>query len=239
MTYLSTGELAKRLEVSVRTLRYYDQIGLVQPTERGNGGKRLYTEDDIFTLEKILILKDLSLSLEDSKQIIQEQSMASILSAHRSSLTEQVETLDESIRHTTSLIHVLELEGEIKWQDLLTLVVDRKKEKNWAFYFTDEEQQLLEMQLPSLESQDISTKKWMNLIKRIELCIKNGASPKSEEAQIIMDDMNILSDETFNGDQELMDKFWEVRKSGEASAELRLYPIRQEIIDFIEQALSV
>ncbi|EGQ21757.1 transcriptional regulator [Sporosarcina newyorkensis 2681] len=239
MTYLSTGELAKRLEVSVRTLRYYDQIGLVQPTERGNGGKRLYTEDDIFTLEKILILKDLSLSLEDSKQIIQEQSMASILSAHRSSLTEQVETLDESIRHTTSLIHVLELEGEIKWQDLLTLVVDYKKEKNWASYFTDEEQQLLEMQLPSLESQNISTKKWMNLIKRIELCIKNGASPNSEEAQIIMDDMNILSEETFHGDQELMDKFWEVRKSEEASAELRLYPIRQEIIDFIEQALSV
>ncbi|GKV64694.1 MULTISPECIES: MerR family transcriptional regulator [unclassified Sporosarcina] len=239
MTYLSTGELAKRLDVSVRTLRYYDQIGLVQPTERGNGGKRLYSEDDIFMLEKILLLKDLSLSLEDSKKVIQEQSMATILSAHRASLTEKVETLNESIRHTTSLIHALELEGKINWQDVLRLVVDYKEEKNWAFYFTDEEQQLLETKLPSLENQDTSTKKWMNLIKRIELCMEKGASPESEEAQIIVDDLNILSEETFHGDQELMEKFWEVRKSERASADLRLYPIREEIISFIEQALAV
>ncbi|WP_228548261.1 MerR family transcriptional regulator [Sporosarcina obsidiansis] len=239
VTYLSTGELAKQLQVSVRTLRYYDQIGLVQPSERGNGGKRFYSESDIFTLEKILLLKSLSLSLEDSKKIIQEQSMTSILHAHRAALTEQVETMSESIRHTTSLIHALDLEGEIKWEDLVTLVATHQQEREWTSYFTNEEQQILVKQLPSLESQEVSTKKWINLIKRIELCIKKGTSPKSEEVQLIIDDMNILSEETFQGDQQLMDKFWDVRKSEKASADLGLYPIREEIIAFIEEALSV
>lgn len=239
MTLLSTGELAKHLKVSVRTLRYYDQIGLVQPTERGAGGKRFYSEADIFTLEKILLLKTLSLSLEDSKKIIQEQSMMSILLTHRASLKEKLEALNESIQHTTSLIHVLDLEGELKWQDVLALVVEYETERDWAAYFTTEEQHVLKEQLPSLENDDISTRKWMNLIKRIEHCLKKGASPQSEEAQLIMDDLTILSDETFHGDQQLMDKFWEVRKSEKSSADLHLYPIRDEIITFIEEALSI
>ncbi|MHA6260113.1 MerR family transcriptional regulator [Sporosarcina sp. CAU 1771] len=239
MIFLSTGELAKNLNVSVRTLRYYDQIGLVQPTERGAGGKRLYSEDDIFTLEKVLLLKTLSLSLEDSKKILQEQTLTSILHAHRTSLTEELQALNKSIQHTTSLIHSIELEGELKWQDVLALVVQSKSERDWATYFTEEEQHLLEKQLPSLENEDTSTRKWMNLIKRIELCIERGASPQSEEAQLIMDDMNMLSDETFQGDRQLMDKFWEVRKSEKSSADLQLYPIREEIISFIEESLSV
>lgn len=239
MSLLSTGVLAKQLNISVRTLRYYNQIGLVQPTERGSGGKRFYSEEAIFTLEKILLLKTLSLSLEDSKKIIQEQSMMSILLAHRASLKEKLDLLTESIQHTTSLIHVLDLEGELKWQDVLALVVDDEAERDWATYFTEEEQHVLKEQLPSLENDEITTTKWLNLIKRIEFCLKKEASPQSEEAQLIMADLTILSDETFQGDEQLMDKFWEVRKSEKSSAELYLYPIREEVITFIEEALSV
>ena len=64
-------------------------------------------------------------------------------------------------------------------------------------------------------------------------------SPQSVEMQIIMDDMNILSEETFQGDQQLMDKFWEVRKSEKASEDLGLYPIKPALIEYIEQALLV
>ena len=50
--------------------------------------------------------------------------------------------------------------------------------------------------------------------------------------------MNILSDETFQGNQQLMDKFWEVRKSEKASADVGLYPIKPALIEYIEQALQ-
>ncbi|MFJ7936472.1 MerR family transcriptional regulator [Sporosarcina sp. NPDC096371] len=237
MNYLSTGELSKRLQVSVRTLRYYDQIGLVQPSRKGEGGKRFYTEEDILALEKILLLKSLSLSLEDSKKIVTEKSITSVLLAHKSLLEEQADSVHKSIQHTTSLLNVLKLEGSINWEDILTLVVKQENERNWQRYFTVDEKQMLLKQLPKLEKDDLTTKKWLNLIKRIELCMEKQLSPQSVEMQLIMDDMGILSEETFLGDQQLMDKFWEVRKSEKASSDLRLYPIKPAMIEFIEQAL--
>jgi len=237
--YLSTGELSKRLKVSVRTLRYYDQIGLVQPSKKGEGGKRFYSKEDILALEKILLLKSLSLSLEDSKKIVTEKSITSILLVHRSLLEEQVDSIQKSIQHTTSLLNILKLEGTINWEDLLSLVVDQENKSDWQQYFTEDEKQLLIEQLPKLEKDDPTTKKWMNVMKRIEMCMDKELSPQSVEMQIIMDDMNILSEETFQGDQQLMDKFWEVRKSEKASEDLGLYPIKPAIIEYIEQALQV
>ena len=237
--YLSTGELSKRLKVSVRTLRYYDQIALVQPSKKGEGGKRFYSQEDILALEKILLLKSLSLSLEDSKKIVTEKSITSILLVHKSLLEEQVESIQKSIQHTTSLLNVLKLEETINWEDLLSLVVHQENESDWKQYFTEDEKQLLIEQLPKLEKDDPTTRKWMNVMKRIEMCMDKELSPQSGEMQLIMEDMNILSEETFQGDQQLMDKFWEVRKSEKASEDLRLYPIKPAIIEFIEQALQV
>lgn len=239
LMYLSTGELSKRLKVSVRTLRYYDQIGLVQPSKKEEGGKRLYSKEDILALEKILLLKSLSLSLEDSKKIVMEKSITSILLVHKSLLEEQVDSIQKSIQHTTSLLNVLKLEGTINWEDLLSLVVNQENERDWKQYFTEDEKQLLIEQLPKLEKDDSTTKKWMNVMKRIEMCMDKELSPQSVEMQIIMEDMNILSEETFQGDQQLMDKFWEVRKSEKASEDLGLYPIKPAIIEYIEQALLV
>ncbi|MEW9502956.1 MerR family transcriptional regulator [Jeotgalibacillus marinus] len=237
MTLVSTGELARQLHVSVRTLRYYDQIGLVPPSRKDENGKRFYSEDDILRLEKILLLKSLSLSLEDSKKILSEKSTHAIVTAHKAVLEQQRAEIEQSILQTTSLIHTIELEGTIDWKALLTLVVNQEKERDWQSYFSEEEHQILAEQLPKLENDDLTTKKWMNLLKRIELCVQTGETPQSEIAQLIVDDIEILSHETFNGDEELMEKFWEVRKSKEKSEELGLYPIDERILIFLDQAI--
>ncbi len=131
------------------------------------------------------------------------------------------------------------MEGSINWEDLLSLVVNQENERDWAQYFTEDEKQLLKEQLPKLEKDNSTTKKWVNVIKRIEMCMDKELSPQCVEMQLIMEDMNILSEETFQGDQQLMDKFWEVRKSEKASADLGLYPINPSLIEYIEQALQV
>ncbi len=235
-TYLSTGELSKTLNVSVRTIRYYDQIELVQPSKKGAGGKRYYSKEDILKLQKILLLKSLNLSLEDSRSILLEQSMSSILLAHQSLLSEEIEHLTNSLKHTQSLLNLLDLKTTLHWQDLISLVANAEKEKEWNQYFSVEQQLHLKSQLPKLEYRDKTTKKWINIIKRIELCLEIGVSPVSVEGQLILEDVDILSEETFGDDPELVEAFWEVRKSSEASAELGLYPISPAIISFLEMA---
>lgn len=234
--YFSTGELAKRLAVSVRTIRYYDQIGLVQPVKKEAGGKRYYSDAEILDLEKILLLKSLDLSLEDSRKVFSEQSLSAVLTAHKTLLAEEMERLHLSLGHTQSLLNVLDLEGALHWEDLIELVAKSKRDKEWNRYFSEEQQVQLKQMLPKLENSDVSTKKWINLIKRIELCLVNGVSPESVEAQLIIEDMDILSAETFGNDPQLREDFWEVRKSAEASEQLGLYPIDSAVIEFLEKA---
>lgn len=234
--YISTGELAKKLKISVRTIRYYDQIGLVEPSMLGEGGKRFYSPQDSLKLEKIILLKSLSLTLEEIKKIIEEQSTETILLAHKTYLEDQTKTLNLSIAHTNSLLNILKLEGSINWGDLLTLIVPKEDSRNWSKFFTEHEEEILKERIPKLEEDTLTTRKWLNIIKRIELCIKDGISPSSSQAKLIMEDMDILSVETFDGNAELISKFWDVRRSQESSNSLNLYPIKLEIIDFIEKA---
>ncbi|MGZ5291663.1 MAG: MerR family transcriptional regulator [Actinomycetota bacterium] len=58
------GEVAERTGLSLRTIRYYEEMGLVVPSGRTAGGFRLYTEEDIDRLELVKRLKALDLSLE-------------------------------------------------------------------------------------------------------------------------------------------------------------------------------
>lgn len=65
--YLTVGELARRVGVTVRTIQYYDQQGLLSPSAKGPQNQRLYTEENIQDLYRILTLKYLGLSLSEIK----------------------------------------------------------------------------------------------------------------------------------------------------------------------------
>ncbi len=65
--YLTVGELARRVGVTVRTIQYYDQQGLLSPSAKGPQNQRLYTDDNVQVLYRILTLKYLGLSLAQIK----------------------------------------------------------------------------------------------------------------------------------------------------------------------------
>lgn len=65
--YLTVGELARRVGVTVRTIQYYDQQGLLSPSAKGPQNQRLYTDANVKDLYRILTLKYLGLSLTQIK----------------------------------------------------------------------------------------------------------------------------------------------------------------------------
>ena len=67
--FIKIGVLARNARVSLRTLRYYEEIGLIAPSAHSKGGHRLYSADDVKKLEVINYLKYLPLSLEEIKEI--------------------------------------------------------------------------------------------------------------------------------------------------------------------------
>lgn len=67
---MQIGELAERTGLSVRTLRHYDEIGLLRPSARSDGGFRLYTRDDESRLLLIRRMKPLGYSLEQMGELL-------------------------------------------------------------------------------------------------------------------------------------------------------------------------
>jgi DNA-binding transcriptional MerR regulator len=64
------GEVADRVGLSLRTVRYYEEVGLVTPSDRTSGGFRLYTDDDVARLELAKHLKPLGFSLEEMRELL-------------------------------------------------------------------------------------------------------------------------------------------------------------------------
>jgi DNA-binding transcriptional MerR regulator len=64
------GEVAERLGLSLRTVRYYEEAGLVSPTERTEGRFRLYSEEDIARLDLIKQMKPLGFSIQEMRELL-------------------------------------------------------------------------------------------------------------------------------------------------------------------------
>jgi DNA-binding transcriptional MerR regulator len=65
------GEVTERTSLSFRTLRHYDDVGLVAPSARTDGGFRLYTEDDVERLLLIRRMKPLGYTLEEMRELLE------------------------------------------------------------------------------------------------------------------------------------------------------------------------
>ena len=63
------GELSRSLGVTARTLRLYEQLGLIDPPQRTEGGIRFYTKDDIRRIKFVLKVKELGLSLKQMQEL--------------------------------------------------------------------------------------------------------------------------------------------------------------------------
>jgi MerR family copper efflux transcriptional regulator len=67
---LQIGQVAERTSLSLRTIRFYEENGLVRPTARSDGGFRLYSEDDVARLEVIKRMKPLGFTLEEMQELL-------------------------------------------------------------------------------------------------------------------------------------------------------------------------
>lgn len=69
--HMQIGEVATRTGLSLRSIRYYEEVGLVLPSMRSTGGFRLYTDEDVARLELVKRMKPLDFSLEDMRGLLE------------------------------------------------------------------------------------------------------------------------------------------------------------------------
>ena len=73
MSKYTTGELAKLCGVTVRTVQYYDARGILIPSELTEGGRRLYSDDDLKRMKVICFLRELDIPINTISQMLKEE----------------------------------------------------------------------------------------------------------------------------------------------------------------------
>ena len=96
---MTVKEVSKLTGVSVRTLHYYDEIGLLTPAVTTEAGYRLYDDTNLERLQQILLFKELEFSLKDIKKMIDSPGFD-----RRKALSEQIELLTLKKEHFENLI---------------------------------------------------------------------------------------------------------------------------------------
>lgn len=120
--YYKTGEFAKLANVTERTLRYYDRIGLLKPSSILSNGYRQYTDSDLLKLQKILSLKHLGFSIEEIFPIVLEDQNL------KESFKMQIDLIDSRIKHMTAIKDSMESiistinDKNIDWTKIISLI---------------------------------------------------------------------------------------------------------------------
>lgn len=80
MSKYTTGEIAKLCGVTVRTVQYYDTRGILSPSELSEGGRRLYSEDDLRQMKIICFLRELDLPISSIAELLEEEHPENVIS---------------------------------------------------------------------------------------------------------------------------------------------------------------
>jgi DNA-binding transcriptional MerR regulator len=127
---LRIGEIAERSGVTPRTIRYYEELGLLPRTEREHGKHRSYTESDVERLREVTRLRDLlGLSLDELRSMITaEDARAEVRRRFQEtdSREERLELLDRALPHIDTQLRLVRRRlGEL--QELEADLVERRK----------------------------------------------------------------------------------------------------------------
>ena len=163
------GKLSKNTGVTVRTLDYYDEIGLMKPSSKTEGGHRLYSEDDVLRLERILALKYMGFSLEQIKDILENSP-----STWQESIQQQFELIRREEERLQMLEQALlgvsysmEIEGEINWQIIFSIIQLYQQDPDdiltpYENYLNqDEMKKIMDMNIQNMSEEDI--REWIKV----------------------------------------------------------------------------
>lgn len=136
MSQYTTGEIAKLCGVTVRTVQYYDSREILMPSELTEGGRRLYSEEDVKRLKVICMLRELGLSINVIGQLLREEDPASVIDVL---LNQQEQVLrDEIAQRQEQLERIAELQRGLRSVEHFTVesigdvahVMENKKKLN-------------------------------------------------------------------------------------------------------------
>ncbi|MFN8537819.1 MAG: MerR family transcriptional regulator [Thermomicrobiales bacterium] len=261
-----SGQFAQKTAVSVRTLRFYDKVGLLSPAKRSESGYRLYGDADLVRLQHILALKFLGFSLDEIRAFLANSPLdfREALAQQRAMLRERRAQLDAviaAIERAQQLLATNEAD-ECDWETLANLIKEIQMEQHNSWhkkYFTDEqletmqelgEQSYTPAARAKLESRGPWTEadqqrvdaQYAALYAGVRRATTAGEEPGGAAGQALAGDAIGLLEAFTGGDPEVwagLQQWWKNHADLPAQRRMMQIPLTDAEATFLEQAKAI
>ena len=241
--FMTIGEVAKKMGVTVRTLQYYDREGLLSPSKQSEGGRRLYSSKDLITLHQILSLKSLGFTLDDIKERLIKletpKDVANALSEQANDIRNKIKNLQDSLKAIEQLKEEVLQMNTVNFKKYADIIVNLKMKNE--FYplikrFDDNTLDHIRNKFDKESGLNFMAR-FNHLSDEIVRLHKEKVSPESEESQKIVGEYWGLIMEFTNGDMNMLPKLMEV---GNIDMATNSWEERQKIVnDYVGPALEI
>lgn len=222
--YMTVGEAAKKMGVTVRTLQYYDREGLLSPSAESEGGRRLYTDRDLIRLHQILSLKHLGFSLNDIQNRLSTldtpDEVAEALAGQADILREKLRVLSDSLREIETLrAEVLQMQS-VDFKKYADIIVNLQLKNDCYWMIKHFDDQMLDhiRSRFNWESGTAFMADFQHLCEEAIRLQKEGVPPDSEAAQSLAGTFWEMVTAFTGGDMRLLPKLMALGQIDNADA---------------------
>ena len=207
--YMTVGEVAKKMDTTVRTLQYYDKEGVLSPSSESEGGRRLYTYKDIIKLHQIQSMKYLGFSLDDIKNRLVSldtpEQVTAVLKEQASEIRGRINALTEVLSNLETLTTETEQMKTVDWHkyaDIVAILRNGLKE-HWAIKYFDGK--ILDRVRNMNEERGAAlAATWKHLIQQVMDLKKEGMPPESPQGHAFAKEFWDYITEFTGGDMTLL-----------------------------------
>lgn len=195
------GDLARRTGLSVRTLHWYDEIGLLTPSWHTEAGHRLYTAADVVRLQQIITLRQLGFALDEVRACLESAdfSPVSLIETHMARLREQIELQRRLCERLEAIAACLRAAEAVSVVDLLQTIEEMNM---FEKYYTPEQLEQLKARKEQVGEERIRQveAEWPKLQAEVQAEMEKGTDPASEAVQALARRWMALVNEFTGGD---------------------------------------
>ncbi len=186
-SFLKVGKLAKATGLTVRTLHYYEEIGLLTPARRSEKGYRLYGRQQVERLQQIVSLQQLGFPLEEIRAMLDDgdYTLPRVLALHTARLQQHIERQQLLLDRLESILKTLDGSKELTVETLLeTIKVTTMHEK----YYTPAQLETLKQRGEAMgpEAMQKAQDDWVELNNAFRSAMENGTDPGAPEVQALV-----------------------------------------------------
>lgn len=207
------SQFGNRAGITIRTLRFYEELGLLVPSQQNSSGHRLYGLEELAQLQQIQSLKFLGYSLQEIKNIKKANTdtftqLENSLPWQHKLLTEKRNEINRAIEAVERVQFILKEGKPITWTVLSSLLFQIEHEqdfKEWAKEYLSDDMAEQFFSLPEEQQQQMDME-MLDLLVTVKKLMKEGASPQSPEAFDVLIKLTEMATKHVDNKEELAEE---------------------------------